>query len=212
MNIDRAKLRALAQAATGGQWVTEGEHINQHGHLLHVYVAHENSGMIAQAFANCRVKTDAECRANAAFIASANPANILALLAEIERLHEHKQHLVDLREAHGFDCWAAALVEIDRVRAANEALSSANDARRRHLDNAKLAAGVGPFDDLVTTVEALRQDAQRYRWLKLQRSRAWKEAADVPMNHTDAHIDAAMAAEADVTDRRDNQNLTNQEE
>ncbi|MDM3891780.1 MULTISPECIES: ead/Ea22-like family protein [Pseudomonas] len=87
MKIDRDKLRALAQAATGGQWVTEGEYINEHGHLLYAYVAHEKSGMIAEAFANCRVKTDEECRANAAFIAGANPANVLALLSEMDALH-----------------------------------------------------------------------------------------------------------------------------
>lgn len=88
MSIDKGKLKALALAATPGQWVTEGEYINEHGHLLYAYVAHENSGMIAEAFANCRVKTDEECRANAAFIAGANPANVLDLLAEMESLHD----------------------------------------------------------------------------------------------------------------------------
>lgn len=43
--------------------------------------------------------------------------------------------------------------------------------------------------------ESLRKDADRYRWLKGQRSQAWKRAAEIPMNHTDAHIDAAMAKE-----------------
>jgi len=49
---------------------------------------------------------------------------------------------------------------------------------------------------LKTDNEALRKDAERYRWLKLQRSPAWKRAAEIPMNHTDAHIDAAMVREA----------------
>lgn len=88
MSIDKDKLKALALAATPGQWVTEGEYVNEHGHLLYAYVAHENSGMIAEAFANCRVKTDDECRGNAAFIAGANPANILALLSEFDALHD----------------------------------------------------------------------------------------------------------------------------
>lgn len=53
---------------------------------------------------------------------------------------------------------------------------------------------------LLVTVPAgvmveLIKDVERYRWLKLQRSKVWREAADVPMNHTDAHIDAAMAKE-----------------
>lgn len=52
---------------------------------------------------------------------------------------------------------------------------------------------VGVIDQIKAENEALRKDAERYRWLKLQRSKAWIEAAKVPMNHTDAHIDAAMS-------------------
>lgn len=50
-------------------------------------------------------------------------------------------------------------------------------------------------EQLKSENEALRKDAERYRWLKLQRSKAWRDAAGVPMNHTDAFIDAAMAKE-----------------
>lgn len=168
MSIDKAKLRALALAATPGQWVTDGEYVNEHGNVLYAYVAHENSGRIAEAFANCLVSTDEQCRANAAFIAAFSPATAQALLAEIERLAEKNENLLECRSA---------------VNAA-VALES----------------------------EALRTDADRYRWLKLQRSRCWREVAEVPMNHTDAFIDAAMAKEADVTDQSDNQNLTRQVE
>ena len=61
-----------------------------------------------------------------------NPESILALLAEIERLEDHKRELVNLRETHGFDSWAAALVKIDHLK---------------------------------DEVNALRKDADRYRWL-----------------------------------------------
>jgi len=50
-------------------------------------------------------------------------------------------------------------------------------------------------EQLKSENEELRKDAERYRWLKLQRSKAWRDAAGVPMNHTDAFIDAAMAKE-----------------
>lgn len=48
-------------------------------------------------------------------------------------------------------------------------------------------------DQLKAENEALRKDAERYRWLKRQRSKAWKDAAEIPMNHTDSHIDDAMS-------------------
>jgi hypothetical protein len=83
---DYSELERLAEAATGGRWVTDGEHVNEHGNVLYAYVAHEDSGVIAEAVANCLVKTDEQCRANAAFIAAANPAVVLALLAENEDL------------------------------------------------------------------------------------------------------------------------------
>ncbi|RWU21295.1 hypothetical protein DM813_19095 [Pseudomonas alkylphenolica] len=86
MIIDRVMLKALAEAATPGEWVTDGEYVNEHGNVLYAYVAHEKGGRIAEAFANCLVKTDEQCRANAAYIAAASPVVVLALLAEIDRL------------------------------------------------------------------------------------------------------------------------------
>lgn len=88
MNIDKSQLKALAESATFGQWVPDGEYVNEHGNVLYAYVAHESGGRVAEAFANCLVRTDEQCRANAAFIAAANPATVLALLAEIERLSQ----------------------------------------------------------------------------------------------------------------------------
>ena len=86
--MDCSELRRLAEAATGGRWVTDGEYVNEHGNLTYAYVAHEDGGRIAEALANCLVKTDEQCRTNAAFIAAANPAAVLALIAEIDGLRE----------------------------------------------------------------------------------------------------------------------------
>lgn len=93
MTIDKAQLKALAEAATPGKWVTDGEYVNEHGNVLYAYVAHEKGGRIAEAFANCLVKTDEQCRANAAYIAAASPTAVLALLAEIERLKADNRSL-----------------------------------------------------------------------------------------------------------------------
>lgn len=61
---------------------------------------------------------------------------------------------------------------------------------------ADLRVTTGERDQLKAEIEALRKDAERYRWLNRQRSGAWKEVAEIPMNRTDAFIDAAMAKEA----------------
>ncbi|EKT4553998.1 ead/Ea22-like family protein [Pseudomonas putida] len=99
MNIDKAKLRALALAATPDQWVTDGEYVNEHGNVLYAYVAHENSGRIAEAFANCLVSTDEQCRANAAFIAAFSPTTALGLLAEIDQMVEQNENLLECRSS-----------------------------------------------------------------------------------------------------------------
>ncbi|MDD2056592.1 hypothetical protein NPS58_03915 [Pseudomonas putida] len=54
---------------------------------------------------------------------------LLAADSEIEGLRDHKQHLVDLRETHGFDSWSAALVEVDRLKAENETIRT--EAKRQ---------------------------------------------------------------------------------
>lgn len=117
------------------------------------------------------------------------------LRAEIEQLQAHKQGLIDLRETHGFDSWAAALVEIDKFKAANADLSRANVMRRDHLVNVKKAAGIGPEHDLVATVEALRKDAERYRAIRddiphVDLGRAIAEAQNA--DQYDSAVDAAM--------------------
>ncbi|MBI6944382.1 ead/Ea22-like family protein [Pseudomonas putida] len=262
MKIDRDKLRALAQAATGGRWVTEGEYINEHGHLLYAYVAHENSGMIAQAFANCRVKTDDECRANAAFIAAACPATVLALLAEIERLnaeitdyqagatryedlveHFKKREREALERAtywrqraksaeghlHASDFQAACdalhldsnyadipaekLSEVQRARissAVNTVLRAVNAQRERrrpadfvaYRDElaGKVLCDLDLFEDLRdSAAEEAAQHRQYMAGYRPQRQQALDEV-----------VSRCNALIADVTDRRDNQNLTHQ--
>lgn len=56
--------------------------------------------------------------------------------------------------------------EVEQFKAVNAQLSQLNVARRRHLANAKKAAGIGPDEDLVGTIELLRKDAERYRLLR----------------------------------------------
>ncbi|MDD8308531.1 ead/Ea22-like family protein [Escherichia coli] len=67
--------------------------VNQYGNLTGVFVCQkwkgEPGGVIAECHANCLVETDAQAYANAAFIAEANPATVLALLDERERNQQY---------------------------------------------------------------------------------------------------------------------------
>ncbi|CAM3896818.1 hypothetical protein CCOS865_02208 [Pseudomonas reidholzensis] len=125
-------LKQLAEAATPGRWVTDGDYVNEHGNVLFAYVAHEKGGRIAEAFANCLVNTDEQCRANAAYIAAANPEAILALLAEIEQL-EAKARLagvaaeitVHQEVGRAVTREFALTAERDQLKAENEVLRGA---------------------------------------------------------------------------------------
>ena len=56
---------------TPGPWRLDGEDFNRYESLTGIYVAHDDGGRICQCFANCRVVTDEELRANARLIAAA---------------------------------------------------------------------------------------------------------------------------------------------
>ena len=96
-----------------GMWVVDDEDdiIERTGNLHGVYVAHKGSGRVAQAFRNCRVTTDSECRANARLIAAA-PDLIAAAIKARAALSE----LVATRDP---------VVYADALRALDEAIAKA---------------------------------------------------------------------------------------
>lgn len=154
-------LKALAEAATQGQWMTDGEYVNEHGNVLFAYVAHENSGRIAEAFVNCLVKTTEQCRANAAFIAAANPSTVLGLLAKIECL-EAQVRLAGVA--------AEVTVQQEVGRAVTRELALAQECDQPKTENEALRDGANfrAIQSLRADCEALRRDAARYRWLRDQ--------------------------------------------
>lgn len=92
--VDRKELRRLAQLATPGVWLADGDETNQHCNVTGHFIAHAKGGRIGQAFSNCLV-SDEECRANARFMAAANATVVLKLLDYAEALEGlyrmHKQ-------------------------------------------------------------------------------------------------------------------------
>lgn len=117
---DHSELKRLAEAATPGPWAYDGSY---------VCPARTEDGTtyveLWRSIADCHQPE------NTKFIAAANPAAVLALIAEVE----------GLRAQHGRD--SAELRSLCQAR---------DDARKDR-------------DQLKAEVEALRKDAERYRWL-----------------------------------------------
>lgn len=143
-----ADLAVLAKAATPGPWVADGDHVNEHGYVTHSYVAsgRRSGGRIAGAFANCLVKTDEQCRANAAFIAGANPKAVLVLTREIDRMTKIAY------AAHGA-FRMEILAERDQLKAENEALRDGANFRAIQSLRADCAALREVLADCINSLE-----------------------------------------------------------
>lgn len=119
MNIDKERLKKLAQAATPGPWVkgAPGEvHTSNYKVDGQVMCDHIASGF------GCG-SSDPD---DAAFVAAANPETVLALLAEIERLSGR----VTTLEKYEDECLRLmrdAEAERDQLKAENEALRKKAD-------------------------------------------------------------------------------------
>lgn len=144
---DRQELKRLAEAAYGAKFQTEGfEQTDGRGQHYGGLILHENGHTI---IASCVMQPWAD------FIAAANPAAILALIAENEGLHaQHARDSGELRK-----------------------LCAARDSARRgrdHLkaENAGLQTGFKAYEatvqELKAEVESLRPNAARYMWLRQQ--------------------------------------------
>ncbi|MBX8534554.1 ead/Ea22-like family protein [Pseudomonas cichorii] len=113
MTIDKAQLKALAEAATAGPWIHGG-----------TWVSAERGSSIADC-----------SRGDEEFIAAANPATILALLEEIDRLHSAEKTLQSLGYRHaGGEMWKPPLGTkpdfslIDQLKAERELLQRAGES------------------------------------------------------------------------------------
>lgn len=128
------------------------------------------------------------------------PDAILELTTENERLSsdnremlEFKEHMIQLRETHGFDSWSAVLVEMDRLKRDLEShkrmlLSAA-------CDIGSIGEALGAqMDDDASEIEGLavelRKDAERLNWLTAQGEIEQPGQGDVR-----GFIDAAMSKE-----------------
>jgi hypothetical protein len=177
---DTNKLKELAERATPGPWVVDAQ---QSGAIFNI---ESESGDLCIAMsqenpASTRLEMNEQRRVNAEFIAAANPAAVLELIAEVERL---RQFAAEAYQVFG-----------------------AMDAPANVLDNASDAASGVPLRHetllpfFAEGYESLRKDADRYRWL---RSKEAECNVEIPMDdghgwllpgyldELDAAIDAAL--------------------
>ncbi|KSL63170.2 hypothetical protein APB14_18370 [Pseudomonas aeruginosa] len=122
-------MRRLAKAATPGPWVTDAQ---QNGAIFNI---ESESGDMCIAMsqenpAPTRLEINEQRRANAEWIAAANPKTILALLDEIDGLSDELSACTEHPGGCGY--WREAAKrraeERDRLRAQNEALRGALQA------------------------------------------------------------------------------------
>ena len=184
MHNDLTKLKELAKRATPGPWTLYVPENYQGPEELPGYGVEcvEGRAIIWGALepeTGCQFDRDAE------FIAAANPQAILGLIAEVERLRQ----------------FAAEAYQV----------LGALDAPENVLDNASDAANGAPLRHetllpfFAEGYEALRKDAERYRWLRSRDletiSQGGVFAGITPENQVlneetlDEAIDAAMAQE-----------------
>ncbi|MFU6981321.1 ead/Ea22-like family protein [Pseudomonas aeruginosa] len=180
---DTNKLKDLAERATPGPWSAAWEEGDDTAWPNLFPVIQAGNGEVV--IGNEGFYTDLEQdKANATFCAAANPQAILGLISEVERLRSRLE--IDERIPHdGISCRDETIKALDekcdKLKAENDALRKfsaeayqvlgALDAPENVLDNASDAANGVPLRHetllpfFAEDYEALRKDAERYRWL-----------------------------------------------
>ncbi|MGE1612316.1 ead/Ea22-like family protein [Pseudomonas monteilii] len=121
MTIDKAKLKALAEAATSGERTAE----KCAAGIPHVITEDWD-------IAEVHVTTGANPMADAEFMAAASPATVLALLAEIERL-ERSLHEEEGRSNMSGRAHRVVSEKRDSVEQERDQLKAENEALRKAL-------------------------------------------------------------------------------
>lgn len=119
MTIDKAKLKALAEAATQGEWSHERFGVIQAGPVIQFANGSGRQQIAMATGADWMVQ--GEQIANAEFMAAANPSVVLALLSEIEQLRDSNEQVCANYNRVSFASEERGK-QIDQLKAENEAL------------------------------------------------------------------------------------------
>jgi hypothetical protein len=96
------QLKALAEAATPGDWVANKEYANR----WRIDVAPATYEPLAAVYGGVSDGACTQCGSNAVFMAAANPKTILALIAKVESLAADAERLDFVIEKGAFITWA----------------------------------------------------------------------------------------------------------
>jgi len=195
---DYLKLKELAEKATKGPWGYDGS-----------YVCPARTEDGTTYVESWRSIADCAQPENTKFIAAANPAAVLALIAENDRLSLHSHcHLLRAQTVE---------VERDQLKAEverlkhehrlltehNEFLASSDSRLAPELRAVKDALGLdftaSVSGEVVPAIEKLRKGDERYQWLRSRIPGSAYRIAGVIYSEgglgVDAGIDAAMSKE-----------------
>jgi hypothetical protein len=154
---DRQELKRLAEAAPCGPWISENDslYFKEDGYTRHLLDADAGHDVEDEAY-----------YAALNFIAVANPATVVALIAENEGLHaQHARDSGELRKL----CAAR-----DSARRERDQFKANSERHKMDLEcaqlNLSIAVGVknsqqSELHEAQAENEALRKDAERYRFV-----------------------------------------------
>lgn len=163
--MNNEELKALALAAPSGPWYAPDET----AHKGTVFDCDLGSLL-------CYEGIESEQEACVAYVAAANPAAVLGLIADNERLEPYKTAYMEWSDKTDWVQETAEVRELGKHRA---------DVIRDR------------FDALKAECEGLRKDAERYRWLRdLAQSQELRYPLMGKPAWIDENIDAAMSKEA----------------
>lgn len=182
---DYTELKRLAEAATTGPWSVCGEVDSTQGFeivqdIWNEHGTHTGMDVVVYEWSYESDPLGVIRRPDADFIAAANPAAVLALIAENERLTTQvrlagvsAEVTVHQEVGQAITETLAVTVERDQLKAENLSLHQKlgmaqrdGDACITNRDALRTMLGLVPGQNLHEHVEALRKDAERYRWLR----------------------------------------------
>lgn len=183
MTIDKAKLKALAEAATQGEWSHERFGVIQAGPVIQFANGSGRQQIAMATGADWMVQ--GEQIANAEFMAAANPSVVLALLSEIEQLRDSNEQVCANYNRVSFASEERGK-QIDQLKAENEAL--------RKSIAGKVVCNLDLFEDLRDSAAAeADQHRQSMGTYRPQR----QEVLDHTVRRCDLLISAAKEASHD---------------
>ncbi|WP_339503987.1 hypothetical protein [Pseudomonas sp. RL_105y_Pfl2_101] len=186
---DQTELKRLAEAASPGKWDYEQDCLffyvdGYTKHLMELCEGDDVDGI--------------QQIENAKFIAAANPAAVLALIAENERLERKNANQSEsIREYQ--DLVMGGDVSLGMLKADIRVTTGERDELRAEV--AGLKTGYEAYEQVVQGLKAenevLRRSADRYQWLRDKQTFIWLIQDWFPKDNVltdvDAEIDAAMS-------------------